>query len=202
MSIRAIIWDMEGVVLLNKLGSVPACIARQLNISTERLETVIDMAFMNRVDHGEVTQEDAWNRMLDKLGKPRSDMAELYKFFSEDLYVDQEMLADIRAYHQRFKTALLSNFSDVMRPMLSGPWRVDGAFDETVISCEVKMAKPEAEIYRYTLDKLGAKPQEAIFIDDRSINVDGAQAVGMHAFQFSNRADMNRRIEEIIAQVK
>ena len=86
--------------------------------------------------------------------------------------------------------------------MLSGPWRMDGAFDEIVISCEIHMIKPDPAIFHYTLDKLRIDPQEAIFIDDRSVNVEGAQALGMHAFQFSNRTDMNNRIQEIIARVK
>ena len=202
MSIRAIIWDMEGVILLNAQGSVPAGIAKRLNITVERLFTVFDEAFMNRVDRGEFTQEDAWDRMLDKLGLPRSNKAELEKFFWEDFYIDLEMVADIHAYHAQFKTALLSNYSNALRPMLSGPWRMDGAFDETIISCEVHMVKPEPGIYQHALGKLGTAPQETIFIDDREVNVTGAQTLGMHAFQYSGRVDMNRRIQDIIFQEK
>ena len=203
MSIRAIIWDMEGVILLNSQGSIPASIARRLDIPLERLLSAdYDREFSEHVDRGEYTQEDAWDHILDKLELPRSNKIQLEKFFHEDFYVDQDLVADIRAYHKRFQTALLSNYSNALRPMLSGPWRMDGAFDEIFISCELKMVKPEAAIFQYALDKLGVNPQETIFIDDRPINVEGAQALGIHAFQYLNRADMNNKIQEIIARVK
>jgi putative hydrolase of the HAD superfamily len=203
MSIRAIIWDMEGVVLLNTQNSIPVCIANRLNIPLERLlQTAYDKEYSDQIDIGEHTQEEGWEHMLDNLGLPYSKKTELEKFFHEDVYIDQELVADIRAYRQRFKTALLSNYSDSMRPMLSGPWRMDGAFDEIVISSEVRMIKPDPAIFHYTLDKLGIHPQEAIFIDDRLVNVEGAQALGMHAFQYTGRAEMNRKIQEIIIQEK
>jgi putative hydrolase of the HAD superfamily len=201
MSIRAIIWDMEGVILLNSQNSIPVCIAKRLDIPVERLlQSAYDKEYSDQIDLGDHTQEEGWEHMLDNLGLPYSKKSELEKFFHEDFYIDQELVADIRAYRQRFKTALLSNYSDAMRPMLSGPWRMDGAFDEIVISCEVRMIKPDPAIFHYTLNKLGILPHEAIFIDDRENNVASAQAYGLQAFQYTGRADMNRKIQEIIAQ--
>jgi FMN phosphatase YigB (HAD superfamily) len=56
------------------------------------------------------------------------------------------------------------------------------------------MAKPDPAIYYYTLQKLGVLPQETLFLDDKMINVEAAQALGMKALQFSNvdklRADL------------
>jgi putative hydrolase of the HAD superfamily len=203
MSIRAIIWDMEGVILLNSHDNVPASIAKRLDVPLERLlSTDYDREFTEHVDRGEYTQDDAWDHMLDKLDLPRSNKITLERFFREDFYIDQDLVADIRAYHKHFKTALLSNYSNTLRPMLSGPWRMDGAFDEVFISYELKMVKPEAAIYQYALDKLGVTPQETIFIDDRPVNVEGAATLGIHAFQFLDRVDMNNRIQEIITRVK
>lgn len=200
MSIRAIIWDMEGVILLNSQKSIPACIAKRLNITLERLLPAFDLEFMDRVDRGEFTQEDAWDRMLDELGMPRSKKADLEKFIREDFYIDRGLVADICTYHQQYKTALLSNYSNALRPMLSGAWRMDGAFDETIISAEVHMVKPDPAIYQYALDKLGTTPRETIFTDDRENNVTSAQTYGLQAFQYIGRADMNRKIQEIIAK--
>jgi FMN phosphatase YigB (HAD superfamily) len=48
------------------------------------------------------------------------------------------------------------------------------------------MAKPDPAIYRYTLEKLGTTPEETLFLDDKLVNIEAAQALGMTAFQFSN----------------
>jgi HAD superfamily hydrolase (TIGR01509 family) len=57
-------------------------------------------------------------------------------------------------------------------------------FEDWVASCDVGMRKPEPEIYQLVLERAGAKPSEAIFVDDREEMVEGAQAVGMRALHF------------------
>ncbi|WP_425425363.1 HAD-IA family hydrolase [Amycolatopsis saalfeldensis] len=45
----------------------------------------------------------------------------------------------------------------------------------------VGCAKPDPEIFRLLLEKLGAEPADCLFFDDRQSNVDGARAVGIQA---------------------
>jgi FMN phosphatase YigB (HAD superfamily) len=56
------------------------------------------------------------------------------------------------------------------------------------------MAKPDPAIYRYVLKELGTRPEETLFIDDRQVNVDAADAMGMRGVLFSTveklRADL------------
>jgi putative hydrolase of the HAD superfamily len=47
------------------------------------------------------------------------------------------------------------------------------------------MAKPDPAIYLHTLQRLGTRPDEALFIDDKRLNVDAAIALGMKSVQFS-----------------
>jgi putative hydrolase of the HAD superfamily len=72
-------------------------------------------------------------------------------------------------------TALLSNSWGMEYP------REDWGqlFDHTVISGEVRMRKPEPEIYRLTLDRLELDPAQCVFVDDLPANVDAAVAIGM-----------------------
>ena len=56
--------------------------------------------------------------------------------------------------------------------------------DGLVVSADIKMSKPGAEIFNYALNKYGLKAEETIFVDDLQENVDGAKAVGMDGFRF------------------
>jgi putative hydrolase of the HAD superfamily len=58
-------------------------------------------------------------------------------------------------------------------------------FDAVVISYEVQLAKPEPEIYRVTLDRLGVEPAAALFVDDRLENIDTARELGLQTLQFT-----------------
>jgi 2-haloacid dehalogenase len=68
-------------------------------------------------------------------------------------------------------------------------------FRDIVVSGEEKLLKPDPAIYYLALHRFGLKPAEALFIDDRQINVDGALAVGMHAHLFTTAEDLRARLE-------
>jgi putative hydrolase of the HAD superfamily len=57
-------------------------------------------------------------------------------------------------------------------------------FQVAFSSCYVGLRKPEAAIYRRTLDVLGRPAERVLFIDDRQQNVDGARNAGMKAIRF------------------
>jgi epoxide hydrolase-like predicted phosphatase len=80
-----------------------------------------------------------------------------------------------RARMKGIKTALLSNSWGNTYPRHG--W--DDMFDEVVISGEVGMRKPDAEIYHHTLDLLKVKPEESVFVDDLAHNIKAAADLGM-----------------------
>ena len=47
-----------------------------------------------------------------------------------------------------------------------------------------------------TLDKLGTRPEETLFIDDKEANIDAARALGLLAIQFST---IEKLREDLIA---
>lgn len=53
-------------------------------------------------------------------------------------------------------------------------------------SCFLGMAKPHPQIFRLALDLSQPRPQECVFIDDRSLNLECARRLGLHAIQFLN----------------
>ncbi|MET9328522.1 HAD family phosphatase [Tsukamurella sp. NPDC003166] len=57
--------------------------------------------------------------------------------------------------------------------------RLAELFSTVVISEEVGLRKPDAEIYRVALDRLGAAAARTAFVDDAQPNLDGARALGI-----------------------
>jgi 2-haloacid dehalogenase len=68
-------------------------------------------------------------------------------------------------------------------------------FRDIVVSGEVQLLKPDPAIYYLALDRFGLKPGDALFIDDRLINVEAAMGVGMHAHLFTDAAGLRQRLE-------
>ncbi len=68
-------------------------------------------------------------------------------------------------------------------------------FRDIVVSGEERLLKPDPVLYYHALHRFGLKPHEAQFVDDRKINVEGAEAVGMRAHLFTGAGDLRRRLE-------
>jgi len=68
-------------------------------------------------------------------------------------------------------------------------------FRDIVVSGEVKLLKPDPAIYYLALDRFGLRPQDGLFVDDRLINVEGAEAVGLRAHLFTTAEDLRARLE-------
>ncbi|USX54314.1 HAD family phosphatase [Lentzea sp. HUAS12] len=64
-------------------------------------------------------------------------------------------------------------------------------FDTVVISGRIGLRKPDERIYHHTLERIGVPAGRAVFFDDAPINVEAAQAVGMHALRHTS-ADATR----------
>lgn len=72
--------------------------------------------------------------------------------------------------------------------------RVPGSkfFDGTLISADVKLVKPQREIYDLLCSKFSLKPEECVFIDDSAANIEGAEVAGMSGIVFHGEADEAR----------
>ncbi len=58
--------------------------------------------------------------------------------------------------------------------------------DGTLVSGEEKMFKPNADFYELALNRFSLKAETSVFFDDTPKNVTGANAVGIHAFRFTD----------------
>ncbi|MCU1675734.1 MAG: HAD-superfamily hydrolase, subfamily variant 3 [Frankiales bacterium] len=81
-----------------------------------------------------------------------------------------------RARRTGIRTALLSN-SWGMSTYDRAAW--SELFDVIVLSGEVGMRKPDADIYLHTAALLDVPPSDCVFVDDLVINVRGAVTTGM-----------------------
>ena len=90
----------------------------------------------------------------------------------------------------------ITNFSaDFWRPFRAKEDAFFSRFRDIVVSGEEKLLKPDPALYYRALDRFGLRPAEALFVDDRLINVEGARAVGMKAHLFTGAEDLRARLE-------
>ena len=71
-------------------------------------------------------------------------------------------------------------------------------FEDTLISADVHLVKPQPEIYRAAVDKFGILPEESVFIDDNTLNIEAALNAGMHGIVFHQDVDeLQRKLRQL-----
>ncbi len=75
-------------------------------------------------------------------------------------------------------------------------------FPIVILSHEVGYRKPDAKIYEITLNKLGVKPKEVIFVDDSEENVTAAEKLGMKGIVIENAVQLQKELKKFEIYVK
>jgi epoxide hydrolase-like predicted phosphatase len=123
---------------------------------------------------------------------------ELFKrdFWGGDV-LDEAMVELIRQLKQRYQTAIISNATDSLRETLQTIYPIADAFDLIVVSAEEKVMKPDPEIYRRTLKRLGCEAAESVFIDDFAENVAAARDLGMNVIHFNQSVNLAAELKKL-----
>jgi putative hydrolase of the HAD superfamily len=102
-------------------------------------------------------------------------------------------LKELRA--RGFRLGVISNWDPSARPILDH-LRILDFFEETVISSEVGVSKPDRRIFEIALERAGVKPEECLYVGDNYYDDSvGASSVGM-ACRIINRFG-NFGVEEL-----
>ncbi len=73
-----------------------------------------------------------------------------------------------------------------------------GLFREVFVSCDLGLRKPEAAAFQHVTASIGTRPENILFFDDSSENVDGARDIGMSAIQVRSITDIRTNVTEFL----
>jgi len=196
--IKAVIWDLSGVVLHTVKGTFYSLMAERLGASLEDIERLMSSTENKLWDLGELDDDAFYTFLLDGLNMPMDKKSILKKFVLEDFYIDQDILAYIKNIQKAYTTALLTNFPTHVHDFMKTDWIVDGAFDHIIASCDVKLTKPDPAIYNLALDRVGCRAEECVFIDDWEVNVKAAEKLGINGIVYQNRLQTINDLEAVL----
>ena len=199
MGIRAVIFDLGGVLVRTEDHQPRSRLAEELNLSYAELDKrVFANESSRQATVGRVTEQEHWKTVQQEVGMTDEQFSNFVERFFAGDRLDHELVDTIRKLRPRYRTALLSNAWDNLRAMLEGEWRIADAFDEVFISAEMGIAKPDSEIYLRVLERLELQPPQAVFVDDFIENVEAARQAGLHAIHFRTQSQALAELFELL----
>lgn len=192
--IKNIVFDMGQVlirfdtdVFMDRIGVAPEdkpLLRREVFQSVE----------WSRMDRGSLTDEEAAAiiraRVPERLGEAVDKLVAMWDRPILEIPGMYELVEELKT--NGYKIYLLSNAS--LRQHEYWP-RIPCSrfFDGTLISSDVKLVKPQPEIFLLLCMKFGLRAEECFFVDDATLNCEAAHLVGMTPAVFHGDADEIRR---------
>jgi len=178
-NIKYVIFDFGGVFVEEAFSKARIEYAKKTGIPISKIWKEIK-PYWKALEKGDISEEEFWNMYETQANDKKFKKEEIRALFESKQKRNEEivnLILDLRK--KGYKTALLTNnvkewFEDYNK---TDP--LDNYFDIIVSSHETKTIKPFPEIYQTMLERLKAKPEECVFIDDKQRNLDTAVALGM-----------------------
>ena len=176
---RALLIDFGGVLTTPVWDSFAAfCLQKGLDEgAVKRLfrEDPEALADLRALETGAIPEQEFERRFGARLGL--DDSSQLIDSLFAGMVPVEAMTGAVRSAHAAgIPTGLVSNSWSVShydRALLAE------LFDTVVISAEVRLHKPQPEIYLLAAERVERAPQACLFVDDLRENCEGAAAVGM-----------------------
>jgi epoxide hydrolase-like predicted phosphatase len=197
--IKAIVFDMGGVIILTCDHQPRIELAKRLGIPIKELEDEVfssDSAI--RSELGEYTKYQHWEKILEKKKKNRITPHEADDMFWAGDCIDNELMEYIYKLKEDFIVGFISNAFTGAREWVDDHFHFLKAFDLVLFSYEVGLRKPDARIYTFFCDRLGVLPRQSVFIDDLEVNVEGAGIAGLYAIQYKNQIQLKKDLSKLL----
>lgn len=213
-ALRTIIFDCGRVITLDQDMGYSDRMADLLGAPRMAFRTVYAAERLD-YDRGTIGAAEYWERVAARLnlarpGAPLSE-ADLARLIDLDLRswfsINPATVEIIHALKKRgYRLLMLSNMNLEGKECLLGPFRTLGGldwialFDEVLLSCDLKLLKPERAIYEACLARAQAEPSACAFIDDNPENVAAARACGIRGIDFTDAASLRAALAPALGE--
>jgi putative hydrolase of the HAD superfamily len=196
--ITALFWDVGGVLLTNawdhaERGQALNQFALDLSEFQDRHEMLV-----SSFERGKISLQEYLDRTVFYRPRPFS-YEELRQYIYSLSKPDEESLAFARALSRsgKYLMGTINNESLDLNRYRIETFGLRQIFAVFVSSCFVGLRKPEDAIYRLALELTQKRPEECCFIDDRALNLESAQRLGLHTIRFESAEQLKGDLRKL-----
>ncbi len=182
--IRAIFWDVGGVLLSNAWDHTQRAAALEhFHLDEEEFHDRHEMV-VSSFERGKITLDEYLERTIFYRSRPFTPDA-----FRDYMYSLSQPFPDVLQFAQaltdsgKYFMGTINNESRELNDYRIEKYGLRNIFRLFVSSCFVGFRKPERDIYRLALETTQIRAEQCCFIDDRALNLECAVKLGMQTIQ-------------------
>ncbi len=189
--IKAIIFDVGGVLKITDVNATKEKIISRFGISSEQIMQSYNK-YLPLWKTSQIFESELWHKTI-------TDYVSDHQNFQRVFQLNQPVYQIAKKLEQLgYITAILSNVSFEDK-IFNAQLNLYAPFKEVILSCDVNLIKPDPAIFKLILKKLKIKTDEAVMIDDKKINLDSAKGIGMHTIYFQDENQLKNDLQKLLA---
>jgi putative hydrolase of the HAD superfamily len=193
-----LVFDLGGVVVRWDPDAIIAGVFSDPTSRSKVKADVLSHADWHELDRGTLALEDAIRRAAQRTDIAPAEITRLLAAVPPSLVPIPDTVDLLYRLNARgYPLYCLSNMGFASIEYLERTHRFFEVFSGAVISCRLKLCKPEPAIYEHALKTYDLKPQDTVFIDDVEANVVGAARLGIRTVRFENAAQCERELRAL-----
>jgi putative hydrolase of the HAD superfamily len=180
-TIRAIFWDVGGVLMTNAWDHTQRMAAMEhFRLDEEEFHDRHEM-LVSSFERGKISLDEYLDRTIFYRTRPFTREA-----FREFMFALSQPFPEVLDFARALSSSgkyfmgTINNESRELNLDRIEKCGLQKIFSVFVSSCFVGLRKPEREIYRLALELTQIAAEESCFIDDRALNLESAAHLGMH----------------------
>ena len=195
--VRAVFFDIGNVLLRFSSRAVLKKIAWEVRGSPVKLAKYLWHSDIGeRIERGEVGGKELYQLFQKELGY-KGTPAQFRLLWCDHFTLDRSSYALLKRTAKNLPTYLLSNTNEMHINFIRERYEFPSIVRGAILSHELGIRKPDPAIYRAAMKLSGTKPEETVFVDDLTPNVESAKKLGMIAIRFKGAEDLRRRFETL-----
>jgi putative hydrolase of the HAD superfamily len=197
-SVRAVIFDYGNVLCLEQTVEDMKGMALVCGIPHERFSELY-WKLRPPYDRGDIDGPAYWTAVVrqQELDLSRDQITTLIKLDSESITRPNRgavQWAEL-LHHEGFPLTLLSNMPLELSRHVTKFFPSLSTFEYLIYSCDYGSIKPELSIFRDCIELLKVPPQDILYLDDRTENVEAAAGLGINSVLFDTVEKTAARVE-------
>ncbi len=196
--IRALFWDVGGVLLTNAWDREQRMRALEhFHLDEEEFHDRHEMV-VSSFERGKITLDEYLDRTVFYRSRPFTREA-----FKEFMFSLSQPMPDVLSFAQspadseKDVMGTINNESRELNLYRIEKFGLRKIFRIFVSSCFVGFRKPERDIYRLAVELTQIAPEECVFIDDRALNLEQAARLGMKTIEMQTLDQLKKDLEAI-----
>jgi len=201
LRINAIFWDVGGVLLTNGWDRAQREKAlEQFHLDREEFNDRHEM-LVSSFERGKISLDEYLDRTIFYRSRPFTrDEFRQFMFALSQPKSDELALAQELSRSGKYLMSTINNESRELNLYRIEKFGLREIFDIFISSCFVGLRKPEKDIYRLALEVTQKAPAQCCFIDDRDLNLESAEKLGMQTIRMQTAEQLRQELRKLGVQ--